>query len=422
VARLDALTNWERRLRRSMRPTLAPMRDLLERLDLAEQGFRAVHVAGSKGKGSLTALVAAGLERAGWATGAYLSPHVERIQERVRLGGREVEDGRLAEGLEAALAARDAAAAQGTAGRDATWFDTLTAAALWTFARAEVQWGVVECGLGGRLDSTNVLRAEVCAITSIELEHTSVLGATRARIAAEKAGILKPGSSLVTPLPAEDEAGAVIAARARELGVRVLRPAPGPVPFEALSFSARSRALAELVLAELGARGHETRGGEPLGPALLDAEALRAARLPGRMEPFSARGVRVVLDGAHTPESVAGALRELGADETLRGRPTVILGMALEKNLEGILKALAGRTDRVVCTSVGSALHRTPEQIASAAGALGMAVETAAEPRMALEQALISARAAGGWVLAIGSLYLAGALRPLLAEADRTPC
>jgi dihydrofolate synthase/folylpolyglutamate synthase len=163
-----------------------------------------------------------------------------------------------------------------------------------------------------------------------------------------------------------------------------------------------------------------TRWGEPLGPGLLDAAALRAARLPGRMERFSARGVRVVLDGAHTPESVAGALRELEADAELAGRPTVILGMALEKNLAGILKALQGRADRVVCTSVDSALHRTPEQIASAAGAVGMAAETAADPRMALEQALISATAAGGWVLAIGSLYLAGALRPLLVA--RTPC
>jgi folylpolyglutamate synthase/dihydropteroate synthase len=137
----------------------------------------------------------------------------------------------------------------------------------------------------------------------------------------------------------------------------------------------------------------------------------------------------VVLDGAHTPESVAAGLRQLLGDGSLPGRPTVILGMALEKDLGGILaallKATGGQVDRVICTSVGGALHRTPEQIASAVGAAGLASETAADPRMALAQALASAASGGGWVLAIGSLYLAGQLRPHLEKLDKTdpaPC
>jgi dihydrofolate synthase/folylpolyglutamate synthase len=347
----------------------------------------------------------------------------------VRIGGRDVQDGPLAEALDEALAARSAATQAGGPGQEATWFDTLTAAAFLTFQRAGVDWAAVECGLGGRLDSTNVIAPEVCAITSIELEHTSVLGGTRELIAAEKAGILKPGAALVTALDEDDGAGAVIAARARELGVRVLRPAGGSASFAALSFAARTRVLAELVLDELGRRGHRTRAGAPLGPALLDAEARAAARLPGRLERFSAGATSVVLDGAHTPESAEGCLRQLLADASLPGRPTVILGMALEKDLPGILaallKATGGRVDRVVCTSVGGALHRTPEQIASAVGAAGLASETAADPRMALEQALASAAPRGGWVLALGSLYLAGQLRSLLAKTDKTdpaPC
>ena len=192
VARMDALSNWERRPRRRMRPTLEPVLDLLGRIGSPERAFRAVHVAGSKGKGSLTALVAAGLERGGLATGTYLSPHVERINERVRIGGADVQDGPLAEALEEVLAARGAATEAGDPGKDATWFDTLTAAAFLIFQRAGVEWAAVECGLGGRLDSTNVIVPEVCAITTIELEHTSVLGGTRELIAAEKAGILKP--------------------------------------------------------------------------------------------------------------------------------------------------------------------------------------------------------------------------------------
>jgi dihydrofolate synthase/folylpolyglutamate synthase len=410
---MDALSNWEERPRRRMRPSLDPIRDLLERLGDPHADLGGVHVAGSKGKGSLSGLVAAGLEAAGLRTGVYASPHVERMTERVRVGGREVADEALAEALEQVLDTRAAATAAGTPGVEATWFDTVTAAAFLVFERAGVDLIVAECGLGGRLDSTNVLSPEVCAITGIELEHTVVLGDTRALIAAEKAGILKPGVTLVTPLGEDDEAGAVIAARARELCVQVLRP-PAIEGWSALPFERRNRALAGLVLEELGRRGH------PVGAGVLSDEVVRAGRLPGRMERFSSGGVPVVLDGAHTPASVDGCLRELEADPGLHGRPQVILGLAAEKDLEGILKTLVGRVDRVLCTSVGGALHRTPEQIESAARALGMVTETAAPPRVALERALVAAPR-GGWVLAIGSLYLAGELRPLLRSDPSAP-
>ena len=427
VARMDALSNWEQRPRRRMRPSLDPIRDLLARLGDPHAGLWTVHVAGSKGKGSVAALVAAALERGGLATGVYASPHVERMTERVRIRGREVQPDVLAAALEAVLDVRAAATEERTAGQEATWFDTITAAGLLIFAHEEVDWVVAECGLGGRLDSTNVLRGEVCAVTSIELEHTNVLGGTRALIAGEKAGILEPGSTLVTPLGEEDEAGAVLAERARELGVTVLRPEPetGQAGGHGVSagFQATNRALAELVLAELGRRGHAAADGSPLGPHLLDAAALEAARLPGRMERFSvptaASGtVQVVLDGAHTPNSVDGCLRALEADPALEGRPVVVLGLAAEKDLGGILKTLVGRVDRVLCTSVGGALHRRPDQIEVAARESGLATETAVSPRVALDRALELASAdggrGGGWVLVLGSLYLAGELRPHL--------
>ncbi len=412
MARLDQLSDWEKRPRRKMRVSLDPVRDLLERLGTPHSGPHVVHVAGSKGKGSVAALVAAGLARAGKRVGVDASPHVERMNERVTLDGVAVDDEALAAALERVLDVRARATSEGSAGRDATWFDTVTAAALFVFAEARVDWIVAECGLGGRLDSTNVLDGDVCAITNIELEHTVVLGDTRAKIAAEKAGILKPGCALVTPLEPGDEAGDVIAARAAELGVPVSRP-----PSDPASLEERNARLARLALDVLGRRGHTGIDG-----SLLDAAAGERARLPGRMERWTRAGVTVVLDGAHTPASTRAVLEDLKRDPGLPGPPVVVLALALEKDLPGVLKALSGTADRVFCTSVGGPLHRTPEEIEGLALAAGLAAETVAVPRVALDRALGVAAAGGRWVLAIGSLYLAGELRPTLRLNLPTPC
>ena len=197
LARLDTLVDWEKRDRSpGMRRGLAPMEDLMARLGSPQASFRAVHVAGTKGKGSTASLIAAGLARAGFSVGLYTSPHVDRVEERVRVDGRDVAAGELAEALERAFDAREAAVAGDTAADEATWFDLLTAAAFLVFQRRGVDWAVVECGLGGRLDSTNVVHGEVCVVTNIDLEHTAVLGNCFADIAREKGGIVKPGSVL----------------------------------------------------------------------------------------------------------------------------------------------------------------------------------------------------------------------------------
>src|SRR5689334_6392498 len=229
LARLDALVDWEKRDRHAaMRQSLEPIAGLLARLGDPQRAFRAVHVTGTKGKGTTAALVEAGLRRAGIATGLYTSPHVERVNERVRVRGAEVADDVRAAARERTLDAR-AGAPQGSAPSESTWFDVLTAAAFLVFADARVEWAVVEVGLGGRLDSTNVVDGEVCVITNIDLEHTNVLGPTRRDIAREKAGILKPGATLVTGVragegPGEDDPALVIERAAAALDVRVLRP------------------------------------------------------------------------------------------------------------------------------------------------------------------------------------------------------
>lgn len=420
LERLDALINWERKGRGRMRVTLEPARDLCARLGDPQRCAPAVHVTGSKGKGSVCTLVDAGLRAAGLRTGRYISPHVERVTERVAIDGREVDDDLLAEGLERALEAREAALAAGSAARDATWFDLLTAAAWCAFRAEKPDWLVVECGMGGRFDSTNTLDGEVSVITGVELEHTNVLGTTRAAIAGEKAGIVKPGRALVTSLAEDDEAGAVAARQASELDAPVLRPAwlaaGGRPPIDE-----RNRALAALVLDELGRLGHLARDGRPLGAAWLPPPGAPGARLPARMERFDWRGVPLVLDGAHTPQSVADVLADLaGGALGARGRPLAILGLNADKDLQGILKSLVGRVDRVLCTSVGGALARSPEQIAETALALGMEAETAATPRSALERARERVPA-GGWILVLGSLHLAGALRPLIVPDTTRP-
>ncbi|MEM7516640.1 MAG: Mur ligase family protein, partial [Planctomycetota bacterium] len=320
LARLSQLIDWERSDRRAdMGRNLGPVRDLLQRLGDPQRSFRAVHVAGTKGKSTTAALISAGLRQGGFRTGSYSSPHVERVNERVRIDGAEIESDLLARSIETALDAREELPSEAPA-RRSTYFDVLTAAAFVALAEAEVEWAVIECGLGGRLDSTNAVRGDVCVITTIDLEHTEVLGETRALIAGEKAGILKsPKSSLVCGVPRESEAGEVIHEAAERFSCpEVWVKAPPGATIEE-----RNAAVARAALDELGRRGLRTRRDLRVDGSFLDDATLRAARLPGRQELFSfphpegsaLPAVRVALDGGHVASSIEEWLRELpGAD------------------------------------------------------------------------------------------------------------
>jgi dihydrofolate synthase/folylpolyglutamate synthase len=406
LARLSTLVDWEKRSRTGgMEVSLGPMRDLCARLGGPERGLLCVHVAGSKGKGTTSALVASALGAVGLRTALYTSPHVERVTERLVLGGREVDPDELGLALERAWAARDAALAAGSAGREATWFDCLTAAALWVVAEARVDVAVIECGLGGRLDSTNVVAGAVAAVTNVYLEHTSVLGSTRAAIAGEKAGIVKPGARVVVgALGASDEAAEVVERAARTCGAPVTRVEHSAEDPLAL----RNLRLARAILAEL----------ERAAPALAArhggfVRALGArpdARLPGRAEPRWAGTTRVVLDGAHVPESLALVLRDLARAPEHAARPVVVFGCGREKNAEGLLKALRGHVDRVLCSSVGEGPSRAAAELADLARALGLDARAVPDPAAALDEA-VRVAGTGGWVLVTGSLHLVGAVR-----------
>ena len=416
VQRLDSRHNWEGVSRRRMRQDLAPVVDLLGALGNPQRCFRSVHVAGTKGKGSVASMVAEGLRLAGIQTGIYASPHVERINERVRIKGVAVADDVLGGWLDRALDALETCRARESAAREATWFDTLTAAAFLGFAESECAWVVAECGLGGRLDSTNVLLPDLCVLTGVELEHTEVLGDTRAAIAREKAGILKLGVPLVTSLSITDEAGAVVAHRGEELDLRIHRPREST--WARAGISERNLLLADLALQVLEDAGALGPGGRPPASAIV-----RGASLPGRLEVFRSGGPPVVLDGAHVPGSVKGVLKELSVHSDLHGAPHVVLALALDKDQEGILKALAGHVDSVICTSMGTSAFREPATVHAGAVEAGLSAETAESPIEALQRAQERAASEGGWVLVIGSLYLAGALRPdLTARETNEPC
>lgn len=415
LASLEVLVDWERRDRRGMHVGLAPVVDLMARLGDPQRSFRAVHVTGTKGKGTTSALVAEALRRAGLRTGLYTSPHLARVNERVRIDGREIGDEEFAAALEDALRAREAAILDRTPADESTWFDVVTAAAFAAFSRAKCAWVVVEVGIGGRLDSTNVVDGEVCVVTNVDLEHTQVLGATRAAIAREKGGIVKRGSVLVTGVLRDgpggvDEAADVLDGIAAALDVPVRRPER-----RAERLIDRDVDLARLVLDELGRRDVRGADQEPISGSALDADAIAAAQLPGRQELRRSASTLVLLDGAHVASSVAAVLREAASDARLpRTRPVVVLALGRDKDAPAILKALRDGADRLLCTTTASGSLRAVETLAEESSRAGIDAETAADPADALAKALQLAADRGTWVLVTGSFHLVGATRPLL--------
>jgi dihydrofolate synthase / folylpolyglutamate synthase len=427
MARLDALTNWENRPRSAMRVGLEPMLDLAARLGEPQKSFRSIHVAGTKGKGSVSALIEAALTQAGVRVGRYASPHVERVTERVSLEGRDIDEASLARALDKALDAYEAARRAKTPAVDATWFDLLTAAAFVIFAETRREWAVVEVGLGGRLDSTNIVMGEIAVVTNIGLEHTEILGKTRAAIAGEKVGVLKPGATLITPLDPHDEAGRVLQARADELGSPVLRPHPGA----AATIEEMNVALAGAVLDQLGKlRVRATAVGDAaVGAWLLDAKTRAAARLPGRMERFDievgARRLPVVLDGAHVPFNLEAVLGDLARAPELSKPCVAVVALAVDKDAKGFVAALGARASAVVFTDLpGSSRGRAPVELQALAASLGLNSEAEPDAKRAFRRGAELAVELNAWLLVTGSLYLVGALRgeigkPRLAGAER---
>ena len=370
---------------------------LLERLGNPERRLPpTIHVAGTNGKGSTVAFMRAMLEAAGWRVHAYTSPHLVRFNERIVVAGEMLPDGELLALLEECERANE--------GRPITFFEITTAAAFLAFSRAPADMLLLEVGLGGRLDTTNTVeRPAVTAIAPVARDHTQFLGETLAEIAAEKAGIIKPGVPLVLA-PQEAEAKAVILAKAAEAGAPVhdgWRVSEGvyygrrlTLPLPALGLAGAHQACnAGLALACLE--------GFDLPEAAL-VRGLETARWPARLQRLSKKP-EIWLDGGHNP----AAGRVLA--DWLAGRGggfDLVVGMLDTKDRDRFLAALAPHIGRTVAVPVpGSAASVPAEALAGTARAAGMDASAAPDVEAALERLGPS-----GPVLIAGSLYLAGAV------------
>lgn len=420
--RLQALVDWERADRTRMRVDLAPEIDLMARLGQPHRQFRSVHVTGTKGKGSVCALIEAGLLHAGWRVGRYGSPHIEHVTERVSLLAQPIPERFFAVALTRALDARDAACREGTPAAAASWFDVVTAAAFWSFAEAGLEWAVIEVGMGGLLDSTNVVFPELAIVTNVGLEHTEVLGTTLEAIARQKAGIIKQGRPVLTQVAPSTPAGRVLAEAADALAADLqwVEATAGS------GLRASNLALARAALVRLGQAGvlgpvHTS----PLSDADLPQHVARWASLPGRLEAFDVehigpalterprRSTRVVLDGAHVGFAVTAAIDTLRRDQAHASDPVVMLALAPDKDAADIVGRLgsAAAAASVVCTR----LQRDrpswdPTELARLCALHGLHSEVVADPSHGLARCL-ELVPASSWVLVTGSLYLVGAVR-----------
>lgn len=417
-----------KRARFGMDLGLDRVRAALAELDDPHRGLACVHVTGSNGKGSTCAMVESIARAAGLRTGLYTSPHLARFAERIRVGGEPIDDASFEDALARALRA---------ANGELTFFEVLTAAAFLAFRAASIDLAVLEVGLGGRLDATNVIeRPLACAITTISLEHAAVLGPNVVAIAREKAGILKPGAPYVVgPMSFEAEDAIDAVARGVLAGPkqRVRDEAsaqPADVRYRSAGRSVEITGPAgRSVRAEPGLAGRHQAANAAVAcalawhlaerwPAVAAAvpAGLASARWPGRFERVAAdRGVTVIFDGAHNDEGVSALLDTLHAECIYPERTTVVFGSLADKPFEQMLARLAPCAHRRVYTAPKG---RAPAPLADLARVAAGEIEP--DPAAALDRA-IALSGPGDTVLVTGSLYLVGELRAHLLRLSADP-
>jgi dihydrofolate synthase/folylpolyglutamate synthase len=379
-----------------------------------------VHVAGTNGKGSTLAMLAAMLQAGGHRVDRYISPHLVRFNERILKNGAPLDEAALAACLERCEQAND--------GAPITFFEITTAAAFLAFAEAPADWVLLETGLGGRLDATNVVaRPRLCLITPVSMDHESYLGDTIGRIAFEKAGILKPGVPAVVG-PQRSEALAVIEARAvavaapllvhgrdweahQRAGRMVLETAATgriklPRPRLEGVHQIDNAGLAAMAALQLAEAGLDARAiGRGLREARWPARLQRLAR--GPMVELVPPGTTVWLDGGHNPAAGQVLADSLGTPARERALHLVV-GMLSTKDLGQFLSPLVPLAASVRFVPVpGEALSRDPEASAATAGLLGARTATAGSALEAV-RAIAAAEPAPYDILICGSLYLAG--------------
>lgn len=424
----DAVAYLDRHIGLGGAPGLERIEGLLEDMGRPHEDYPLIHVAGTNGKTSTARLATLILVAHGLTTGTYTSPHLQRVEERLAVNGR------YATPEEFALAISDVAAfadlREGRGLQSNSYFELNTAAAFAFFADQAVNAAVLEVGLGGRLDATNVVDAEVCVVTSIGVDHTEYLGEDVAGIAREKLAIAGPSSVLVTaPLPeaALDEANA----KARELGIHhrhyghdfSVGDAERGVGGWVVTIEGAETAYTDLFLPVHGSYqltnlAIAVAAAEALLGRKLEEGAVRkgaaAATMPGRMEPLASSPL-VMVDGAHNADGVATLVDSL-QEEFPTTRWQLLLGVMGDKNIELMVKTLSPLIEGVVTTAVDDSRAVPAADLAARIQDL---VEVPVLVADTVDYGLDMARAeagSNGAVLVTGSLYLVGAVRDLLVE------
>ena len=411
---------------------------LLERLGRPDRAYPTIHIAGTNGKGSTAAFVESILRRAGFRTGMNTSPHLERINERFRINGEEISDEQFAETFTRIHAVTEELLAEGKLRAHPTYFECVTALAFEVFAHERVEFGVIEVGLGGRLDATNIITPVVSIITRIDFDHENFLGHSLREIAGEKAGILKQGVPVVTA-PQLPEAREVLRARAEELHCPVVDTAEVfRVDEETQTEGGCFRAqITELASGTKFTLAPQLPGRFQLQNALNAAAVARVlqgksfrisnenieygieeARWPGRLERLQSRP-DVYLDGAHNPS----AARELAhfLEENFAGRRVVLIyGAMRDKAVDEVTGLLFPQAAEVIFTQPNNPRAISAAQVAQMAGHHASHFTTIANAEEALDRALANAHADDA-IFITGSLYLVGQLRHAWKSRSNKP-
>lgn len=410
---------------------LSEMRVLAEALDGPHLKFPSVLVAGTNGKGSTSATLASILTSAGYRTGLYTSPHLTRVNERIRIGGVDISDDDFAGYYFRVDDCARKLVNSGALRAHPSFFEVMTALAFLAFAEKQVDIAVLEVGMGGRLDATNIVEPLVSVIADISLDHTEWLGTTIAAIAREKAGILRRNGVLVT-LPQHPEANQTIGEVATELNVRGVNAAvyvPGrdeagnsyflPVLGEQIHVNSpltgthQQRNIALAIAAAVDLRNNH---GYNISATQI-AGGIRETRWPGRMERFSQAGrADVLLDVAHNPAGAWALRAALSHLATEPHKMTAVFGCLADKPISELAQILFPLFESVILVEVDSPRRASLAQMAAAAEPTGVTVQNADDVEDALQQARASTPD-DGLVVVTGSVYLVGAARPYLTEA-----
>ena len=373
---------------------------IVERLGRPDRTFKSVHVAGTNGKGSVTAMVDAALRAAGHRTARYTSPHLTDLSERFVIGGRPVAHDTLVCAVATVRDVVESLRFDGTLGVQPTFFEVTTAVAFELFRRAEVEIAVLEVGLGGRLDATNIVSPVVTAITSIALDHQLYLGSTLAEIAFEKAGIIKAGVPVVVG-PVDPESLSVIARVANERGATLIRATPADAaPFTLGLHGDHQRAnagVAVRLLEQLTARGVGV-------PSDAVARGLANPEWPGRLDQRRLPdGRELLLDAAHNPAGAAALASYLTAES--QRRPLVFAAMR-DKDIDGMFRILLPAIGAAVMTRASNPRSADPGMLADSARTIAPALPIAIEPSST--DALAAAWRMSPRIVVAGSIFLLG--------------